>query len=62
MEILGGVIDSLGDSGFDDGWLACGFMVEDHGRVSRSFFGERRLNIVFECQCFFLSLNSVELF
>ncbi len=62
MEILGGVVDPFGDKGFDDGRLDSRFVVEDHGRVGGSLFGERRLDVFFESQGFFLGLDGVELF
>ncbi len=62
MKVLGSVVDPFGDKGFDDGGLDCWFVIEDHGRVGGSLFGERRLDVVFQSQGFSLGLNGVELF
>ena len=62
MKVLGSVVDPFSDKGFDDGGLDCWFVIENHGRVGGSFFGECRLNITFESQGFFLGLDGVKLF
>ena len=55
LEIICGVVDPFGDKGFDDGGLDSRFVVKDHGRVGGSLFGERRLDVFFESQGFFLA-------